>query len=349
MFSDLLKEKIFFTQNLYLMTKGGLSISESLETLKEETRSKAFKKTLEDILKRTLEGEALHQSMARHPKIFNQFFQSIIRIGEESGTLEENLKYLSSQLKSEYEIKKKVQGALVYPIIVVLLALVIAFFTSLFILPRVTNLFMALRIQLPLATRILIGSTAFFRHNWPWIIVGIVLIIILFRFLKKLKLFKYYLERITLSLPFFGRISKNFSLASFAQNSYTLLKSGIPILESLEICINNAPNEVFKNNLSLVKLEVEKGGTISLGLKNYPKTFPPIFSQMILIGEKSGSLEDSFLYLSSFYQEEVDSILNNLSVILEPVLLILVGIFVGFIALAIITPLYKFTGSIRFK
>jgi type II secretory pathway component PulF len=98
-----------------------------------------------------------------------------------------------------------------------------------------------------------------------------------------------------------------------------------------------------------VKLEVEKGGTISLGLKNYPKTFPPIFSQMILIGEKSGSLEDSFLYLSSFYQEEVDSILKNLSVILEPVLLILVGIFVGFIALAIITPLYKFTGSIRFK
>jgi type IV pilus assembly protein PilC len=349
MFSDLLKEEIFFTQNLYLMIKGGLSISESLETLREETKSKAFKKTLKDVLKRVLEGETLHQSIARHPKIFNQFFQSIIRIGEESGTLEDNLKYLSTQLKAEYEIKKKVEGALIYPAIVVLLALVIAFFTSLFILPRVMNLFLALRIQLPLATRILISATTFFKKNWLWIIVGIILIIILFKLLKKLKLFKYYFDKITLSLPFFGRISKNFNLARFAQNSYTLLKSGIPILESLEICIQNTSNEVFKDSLSLVKLEVEKGGPMSLGLKSYPKNFPPIFSQMILIGEKSGSLEDSFLYLSSFYQEEVDSILKNLSVILEPVLLILVGIFVGFIALAIITPLYKFTGSIKFK
>jgi len=349
MFSNLAKEKIFFTQHLYLMIKGGLPITEALETLKEETKSKTFKKTLEDIIKRIQEGETLNQSLARHPKIFDQFFQGIIKIGEKSGTLEENLQYLNSKLRSDYEIRRKTKGALLYPLIVISLAVIMGFFISLFVLPKAMEVFQMFKFELPLSTRILIASTSFLKKNWLWVVIFIIFLIFLPQILKRFRFFRYFFDKISLSFPVFGPVFKNINLVQFSQSFYTLLKSGIPIVETFDICIQNLPNEVLKKSLVLVKAEVEKGGKISQGLKNSSKIFPPIFSQMVLVGEKSGSLENSFLYLSQFYQEEVDSALKNISIVLEPLLLILVGLFVGFVALAIITPVFKFTGSIRYR
>jgi len=349
MFSDLSKEKIFFTQHLFLMIKGGIPISEALETLREETKSKIFKKVLDDILRGVLEGESLNQGLARHPRIFDQFFQGVIKIGEESGSLEENLQYLNSKLRSDYEIRKKTKGALIYPTIVVVLAIAIAFFVSLFILPKAMAVFQLFKFELPLATRILINITNFLKKNWLFILIFIIFLVFLFQSLKRRKFFRYLFDKISLSLPIFGPVFKNACLIQLSQSFYTLLKSGIPILESFDICIENLPNEVLKENLLAVKKEVEKGGKISQGLKNSSKIFPPIFSQMVSVGERAGSLEDSFLYLSKFYQEETDSALKNISTILEPSLLILVGLFVGFVALAIITPIFKFTGSLKFR
>ncbi len=167
--------------------------------------------------------------------------------------------------------------------------------------------------------------------------------------LKRIKIFRYFFDKISLSLPIFGPVFKNANLIQLSQNFYTLLKSGIPILEALDICIENLSNEVLKKSIILVKAEVERGGKISHGLRNSSKIFPPIFSQMVSVGERSGALEDSFLYLSKFYQEEVDSALKNISTVLEPLLLILVGLFVGFVALAIITPIFKFTGGLSLR
>jgi type II secretory pathway component PulF len=349
MFSNLSKEKIFFTQHLYLMIKGGLSLSEALETLKEETKSKTFKKVLDDVLKRVLEGESLNQGLSRHPKIFNQFFQGIVKIGEESGNLEENLQYLNSQLRSEYEIKRKVTAALIYPLIVVVLAVVIAFFVSFFVLPKAMAIFQMFNFQLPLTTRILISVAKFLKRSWAPIIIVVIFLILLFQALKKIKIFRYLFDKFNLSLPIFGPVFKNVNLVQFSQSFSTILKSGISLLDAFDICVQNLPNEILKESLVSVKAEVEKGGKISQGLKNYPKVFPPIFSQMVSVGERSGSLEDSFLYLSQFYQEEIDSALKNVSTVLEPLLLILVGLFVGFVALAIITPIFQFTGSLRFR
>ncbi len=349
MFSNLTKEKIFFTQHLYLMLKGGFLISEALETLKKEVKSKTFKRAIEDILKRILEGESLSKSLANHPKIFNQFYQNIIRIGEESGSLENNLRYLASQIRSDYETKNKIKGAMLYPLIVVILALVIAFVVTIFILPKLLNIFSILEIKLPLMTIILIKSVSFLQKNWIFLILGIIFIVLLFKILRKLNSFRYYSDKFIISLPVIGEITKNLTLSRLSQSFYTLLKSGLPILESLDLIPQTIPNEFFKRNLMLVKLEVEKGGKISQGLNNFPQTFPVIFSQMVSVGEKSGALEDSFRYLSEFYQEEVDTSLKNLSGILEPVLLIFVGIFVAFIALAIITPIYQFSGALKMR
>lgn len=349
MFSNLTKEKIFFTQHLYLMLKGGFLISEALETLKKEVKSKTFKRAIEDILKRILEGESLSKSLANHPKIFNQFYQNIIRIGEESGSLENNLRYLASQIRSDYETKNKIKGAMLYPLIVVILALIIAFVVTIFILPKLLNIFSILEIKLPLMTVILIKSVSFLQKNWIFLILGIIFIVLLFKILRKLNSFRYYSDKFIISLPVIGEITKNLTLSRLSQSFYTLLKSGLPILESLDLIPQTISNEFFKRNLMLVKLEVEKGGKISQGLNNFPQTFPVIFSQMVSVGEKSGALEDSFRYLAKFYQEEVDTSLKNLSGVLEPVLLIFVGIFVAFIALAIITPIYQFSGALKMR
>jgi len=348
MFS-LAKEKIFFTQHLFLMIKGGTPISEALDILKKETKSRTFKRVLDDILKRILAGESLTKSFARYPKIFDRFYQSIVKIGEESGNLEENLKYLTSQLRSEYEMKQKIRGVLIYPAIIVFVALFIAFFIIFFILPKIINLFQVLEISLPLATRVLISGTTFLKKNLFFLIFLIIFLILILKILLRLKFFKLFFDKISLSLPIFGQIQKNLNLVRFSQNFYILLKSGVPILESLEICSQYLPNEVLKRNLISVKIDVERGEKISQGLKKFPKFFPLIFSQMVSVGEKTGSLEESYLYLAKFYQQEVDSTLKAFSSLLEPILLILVGIFVGFIALAIITPIYRFTGALRFR
>jgi len=343
------KEKIFFAEHLSLLIKGGIPLSEAIETLENEAKSRVFRRSLADISKKILEGQRLSKALQTYPRIFDNFFCNVVRVGEESGTLEENLRYLAQQLKSDYEIKKKVSGALIYPIIVVILALVIAFSITFFVLPKITGLFQILEIQLPLATRILIKTTYFLKKNFFSLILAIIFFFFLFKILQRIKFFKFYFDSISLSLPFLNEILKNLNLARFSRTFYTLLKSGMPILDALDICRETNPNEVFKEKLNFVKLKVERGEKMSQGLKEFPKIFPSVFSQMVTVGEKSGTLEESFLYLANFYQEEVDSTLKNLSGILEPILLILVGLFVAFVALAIIIPIYRFVGSLRFR
>ncbi len=343
------KEKMFFAEHLSLMIKGGIPISEALEILKTEAKSRLFKKALNDILKRILEGESLNKSLARYPKIFDRFFQSIVRGGEEGGTLEENLEYLSFSLRGEYSLRKKILGALIYPIIIILVALVIILIISFFILPKLIKLFLALDVPLPLSTKILLGLGDFIQKYWAFILIGVFIYFLIMKILKTFKSTRFFIDKRNLYFPIFGRIEKNRNLAEFSRIFSTLLKSGVPILESLDICINTLRNEVYRRKLTSIRSGVEKGEKISRGLKNFPEVFPLIFSQMVLVGEKTGALEESFAYLTEFYQREVDGAVKNISAVLEPVLLVLVGFFVAFVAMSIITPIYKITTGVRVR
>jgi len=343
------KEKMFFAEHLALMLKGGISITEALEALQEEAKSWVFKRALSDVNKRVLEGESLSKSLEHHPRVFNKFFQSVVKVGEESGTLEENLRYLSLALRSEYSLRRKIVGALIYPTLVILLALSIVLIITFFILPKLLTLFKVLEMQLPLATRLLLNCTSFLQKYWASLLVGIFVYLLILKILQGFKVIRFYSHKSNLFLPFFGGIEKNRNLAEFSRVFYTLLKSGVPILETLDICIDTSKNEVYKKKLRLVRSGVERGERISQGLKKSPEVFPSIFSQMVLVGERTGALEESFRYLSNFYEEEVDSAVKNISGLLEPVLLIFVGLFVGFISLAIITPIYQFTAGLRIR
>ena len=161
-----------------------------------------------------------------------------------------------------------------------------------------------------------------------------------------IKIIRFYFDKIVLFFPILGNIFKNLNLARFSWNFYILLKSGIPILEALEICSNILPNEVYRRNLISIKSGVERGEKISSGLKKIPQNFPPIFSEMILVGEKTGSLEESSLYLAQFYSQEADSTIKNISDLIGPILLIFIGGLVILIALATIIPIFSFIGEI---
>lgn len=338
---------MFFAEHLSLMIKGGIPIAEALDILKKESKSWFLKRALNDISKRILEGESLYKSLARHPRIFNKFFQSIVRGGEEGGTLEENLKYLASSLRSEYSLRRKISGALIYPIIIIIVALIVVFIVTFFIFPKLLKLFRALEVPLPLPTKILLGLGDLLQRYWLFILIIVFLYFLLMRLFKTIKFTKFFIDKRNLSIPLFGRIEKNRNLAEFSRTFSTLLRSGVPILESLDICLETLQNEVYKSKLLNVRSDVERGMKISQGLKRFPSLFPLIFCQMVLIGEKTGTLEESFLYLTEFYEEEVNSALKNLSTVMEPFLLVLVGFFVAFVALSIITPIYQITSGLR--
>lgn len=343
------EEKMLFAQHLSLMIRGGVSLTEAISTLKREIKSGSFKKAVNDILKRVLAGEKLGKSLAANPRIFDKFYQNIVRVGEESGSLEENLKYLAQKLQKDIETAKKVRAALVYPAIIVSLALIIVFVVAFFVLPKITVLFQSLQIPLPFATKLLISSIAFLRDYWFLGAGIIILIIILVNIFGKIAGVKFLLDRLFLALPVLGGISRNFNLAFFSRNFYTLLKSGIPLLDALTILAETAPSAAYARDLEKIRQRVERGEKISAGLKEFSDKFPSVFSEMVLVGERSGTLEESFSYLSDYHEKETDQVLKNLSNLIEPVLMILIGVFVGFVAIAIITPVYQFTGQLRFR
>ena len=345
------KEKIFFAEHLSLMLKGGIPISEALETLKDETKSSKLRKILSDILERVLEGESLSKSFEKYPRVFDRFFLSVVKVGETSGTLDTNLKYLALQLRKDYELRGKIVGALLYPALVVILAIIIILGTIFWVLPRIIPIFQNLRAmgvagELPLATKILLDLNIFLREYGFLIPIILILFFFIFKIIQKIRFIRFYFDKIVLFFPILGNIFKNLNLARFSWNFYILLKSGIPILEALEICSNILPNEVYRRNLISIKSGVERGEKISSGLKKTPQNFPPIFSEMILVGEKTGSLEESSLYLAQFYSQEADSTIKNISDLIGPILLIFIGGLVILIALATIIPIFSFIGEI---
>jgi len=348
------KEKIFFAEHLSLMIKGGIPIAEVLETLRDEIKSRTFRNILDDILKRILEGQSLGKSLERYPRIFDRFFLSVVKLGEKSGSLDENFKYLAIQLRKDYELRKKVIGALLYPILILLLAIVIILIVIYFVLPKIIPVFQSLPAmgivgELPLATKILLDLGVFLKKFGFLIPIILILLFFALKALQRIRFIRFYFDKIALFLPVFGNIFKNLNLARFSWNFYTLLKSGMPVLEALEICSDILPNEVYRQNLNSIRSGVERGEKISSGLKKNPQNFPLIFSEMILVGEKTGSLEESSLYLAQFYTQEADSTIKNISDLIGPILLIFIGILVILIALATIIPIFRFIGEISVR
>lgn len=340
-------DRLFFTKHLSIMLKSGIPLSEALESLKDEAKASTFKKILTRVLADVQKGKSLEEALTKHPKAFDPLYLSLIRLGERSGNLEKNLEYLTQQLEKEHNFKKKVQSAMLYPVLVLTATTFLGGGIAFFILPKLVDFFESFEVELPLTTKVLLFVAQGMKNYGILILLGLVALYALFIFLIKTSFIKPLWHRFLLHLPLIGTFLKGTTLSSFCRNFGIMLQSGIPIGQGLEICEGAMSNEVFKADIKKIGKEVEKGKSVEESLKkgNFFE-FPSILTKMIGVGERTGNLEKNLLYLADFFEEEVDSMSKNLANILEPFLLLGIGLVVGFVALAIISPIYQLTGSI---
>lgn len=341
-------DKLLFTKHLSIMIKSGITTSEAIEAITAQTKSAKFHTVLTEISKDIKNGQSLAKTLTKHPKIFDQVYISLVEVGEESGTLEESLGYLAKQQAREYSLRKKIQGALLYPAIVLISITFVGAGMSLFVLPKLVDLFSSLDVKLPITTKILLYFANLMKNHGVFIILGFIIGSILLRIFIKLSFVKPKWDRIILSFPVIGELLQNQQLASVCRNLGIMLKSGLPITKALEVERVACDNYVFQNYVKRLQASVDKGKGIGKELDegNYSK-FSPIAIKMIAVGEKTGNLDEVLIYLGDFFEEEVDNIAKNLSVVLEPIILLVIGLIVGFVALAIISPIYDLTGAIK--
>lgn len=340
-------DKILFAKHLALMIKAGLPLRESISTIGEQSESKTLKRVLAGVVKNIDNGQSLADSLSNYPRTFDAFCVNMIRLGEESGTLEGNLKRLSLQLEKNYILKGNVRAAMLYPAIVLGLVMFLSVGLTFFVLPKITPIFKTFNIQLPFATRTLILFSEFVQKYGFYVLIFLVFSIFTTFVLYRIRAVRFFVHKIILKLPIIGKISRNLNISYFSRNLGTLLKSGLSLTNALDTSKEVLGNLVYQKELESLQETVKTGRQISDFLKERKATFPLMVSQMVGVGENTGNLEETFLYLGDFYEEEVEKSIKNLSTTLEPALLIIIGFAVGFVALAIITPIYEITRGLH--
>ncbi len=341
-----LTQKLLFAKNMSLMLQSGLTVTEALNVAADAENS-AFKKVILEIGRVTQAGNTLADGLALFPQVFSGFFINTVRAGEASGTLEGNLTHAALQLEKDQELRSKVKGAMLYPAIVILATCVLGLALAFLVLPKITPLFEGLHIQLPFTTRALIWFSHLIQNYGVILLIGIFGFIFLLVFILRQKFSRPFNHFVLLHAPVFKKLTHNAALARFSLTIGTLLKAGLPLDESLIITTSTIGNYFYERALQKVTAEVRTGTPVSQNLEHFANLFPPLLTRMIQVGEKSGKLEQTFLYLANYYEREVDVSTKSLATAIEPVLLLIIGSAVAFLALSIITPIYNITGSIH--
>ncbi|TSC85712.1 MAG: MSHA bioproteinis protein MshG [Microgenomates group bacterium Gr01-1014_16] len=341
-------DKMLFTRRIAVMLKAGIPISETLAVLENQSANPVMRKVLADVGARIKNGQTLTKSLEHHPRVFDSLYLSIVSVGEESGKLEENLEYLAAEMGKTYEFQRRVKGAMLYPMLIVTAALGVGGWIGLFVLPKLVTLFKSLGVKLPLSTQILLIVAQFMKDYGLWVVGAAVAAGVGGWLWAKSPIGKPVWDRIVLTIPVWGRLAQNIQVAGFCRNMGLMLKAGLPVAVCLETAKKAAGNTVFRKYFEKVGKAVDQGKSLEKELVSGSyKYFPLLASRMIGVGERTGKLDETLLYLGGFYEEEVDDVTKNMGTILEPALLLVIAVGVAFMAMAIISPIYEFTGSIK--
>lgn len=344
-----LQEQILFAARLSLLIRAGVPILQSIRMIREQARSKSSQHVYTHVVTAIEHGTYLYVALEKFRRIFGDFAINIIQIGELSGTLQENLHYLGEELKKKQALQRKVRGALLYPAIVGLATVAISVMLTVFVFPKVTPIFKSLNFELPWMTRALIVVSSVLTHQWWLVLLVLFVLIAACVALLRIPRVKLFYHRHVLKLPAIGPLLQSYYLANITRTFGLLLKSEVPIVRAIKITADVTTNTAYKQVLRVLQTTITDGKNISTQLGEDAKLFPPIMSQMIGVGESSGNLSQSLFFLADMYEAEVDDQSKNLSVILEPLLLIVMGLLVGFIAISIITPIYEVTQHLQTK
>jgi type IV pilus assembly protein PilC len=342
-----LKEQTLFVKRLAFLINAGVPIVEALIVLKEQTSRRGRNAVIEQVVHDVSNGQALSKSFAKFPNIFSEFAVQIIKVGETSGTLFQNLNYLADELKKRATLRRKVVGAFVYPALITLATLGITVFLMVYLFPKITPIFVSLHAELPFTTRLVMTiSNALIAHGLTIFLAIFFFIVALTFTLKRSTHFHTFFDWIILKVPLVGGMLLSYNVANGCRTLGLLLKSGVRLSEAFTVTADTTTNRVYKNAYRLLAEAATRGDRASVHLAKRPDIFPDIMAHMVAVGERSGTLSDTFVYLSELYDTEVDDFTKNLSTLIEPVLMIVMGVLVGFIAISIITPIYGITQSL---
>lgn len=339
-------EILLFTKHLALALKVGLTLIDGLEMLLAQSMGK-MKKMIEEMIEMIKAGQPFHLALERYPKVFSSAYVNLVKTGEYTGTLEENLERMAENLRKMYELRQKVRSAMVYPMLIFIAVAGLAFSVSIFVLPKITPLFRTLNVPLPLTTRGLLAVADFFGKHGKAVALGTIVSIFGFAFLVRRNFIKPFTHRILLMLPVVKQIVKNINIVRFTRTIGILLRSGVPIDTSLQIATDSLSNRVYRKTVGSLVIEIQKGQKLAHALSYYPHLFPPLVSHMIAMGEQTGNLDKTLSYVSDFYDQEIAVTMQNLTTILEPLMLIVIGVVVGTVAISILGPIYAITGSLK--
>jgi len=347
LFSVPLTEKLFFVRNLGVMVKTGVSLVKSFEMLSEQARSKKFKNVLIEISAKINKGESLSAAFGYYPKIFPAIFQETIRVGEETGKLEGALKTLSKQMEKEHDLKSKIKSAMVYPVMVLIMAFGIGIFMMIFAVPKIKASFLEIGVQLPLTTKIILGFADLLTKYWMLcLLVFVGFVIGMFFFMKSGKGGKLK-SGLWLRIPVVSKLARQTNSALTLRTLSSLLQSGVPIVRALIIASGSLGNFYFRDALKRSAESVEKGDKLSKSLKSYQNIFSPMVVQMIEVGEETGETPDILEKLAEFLEEEVGASTQRLSSIIEPILIMCVGGVVGFFAISMMQPMFSIMEGVK--
>ncbi len=339
------QEKVDFVRNLSLLIKSGNPINESFALLGKQARNPALKNLLLRGKEKVEQGTPIHQVFEEDDN-FDNVFISFIRAGEESGTLDENLIFLGDWLERQNNLKKEMSSATLYPKIIIVFAFILGMGLSIFVLPNLVSIFEGLDVELPITTVILLWFTGLMENYGLYIIAGTIVLVIIFYFLLKIIAVKKMVDKIMLRVPIFGSLNQEYQLTIISQLGSILFKSGLPVRQTLAIISESVTNTQYGDSLRNIIEKVEKGTKLSEAVEKYPQLYPEVFISVVATGESAGSFGESLTYLANFFGEKVTERTKRLPVVIEPILLIFIGLFVAFIASAIVFPIYQITKGI---
>lgn len=342
-----LKEKMIFARNLSVMISSGLTVSRAVHNISLQTRNKKFQKVIADIYDALQTGKTLSEGLAKYPIVFNDLFVNMVKVGEAAGNLDEVLNIIAVQLEKEHELISKVRGAMIYPSVIVVAMMGIGILMLTYIIPRLTSVFQDMEVTLPATTLFVIGISDFLRNHSFIAILFFIFLLIFLRFFLQTKTGKVAISFIVIKLPVVKNIIIKVNCARFSRIYSSLLKSGVSVVDALKIVSNTLTNYYYKEAINEGIGKVQKGVNLSVIIAENAKIFPALVTQMLEVGEETGRTEGVLLKLAEFYEEEVSQITKNLSSVIEPVLMLLVGGAVGFFAVAMLQPMYSVLENIK--
>ncbi len=337
---------VVLSRQLATLVEAGVPLVQSLNILGEQVENRNLERVLQALHDDVQSGKSLSEALQKHPKVFSALFVNMVKAGESSGNLESILDRLASYIEKTATLQKKIKSALIYPAVVSIMAFLITFGMMTWVIPQFAGIFASLNAPLPAPTRILISASDFMRANVVWIIGGMALFFFLFTRFIKTKPGRYWFDSLKLKLIIFGPLFLKVAVSKFSRTLSTLIKSGVPILNALEIVAKTSGNSVIEQIIADSQTSIKGGATISGPLAK-KKIFPPMVVRMIAVGEETGELDKMLTKISDFYDVQVDTAVEGLTSLIEPLVIAFLGIVIGAIVVAMFLPILTLTSAIK--